>query len=495
MTPLGSRFTHLMRSPRATLGLFTILALGTVAAVLSPHLARGGGEPAAPQPPASPPVVVVQPDPQGIRLTGALAQSKLLQGSNGVVYLDISIATPPNEGAAPVRRATDIVVVLDRSGSMAADNKLPYAKEAVRSLVGRLQADDRFALVVFDSSATVQIPLSPITENMRAQILRHVQGLRPGASTNIGAGLLTARALLAGDGGPRSRRVILLSDGETNVGIVDPKELGKIATSFSTHAAVLSTIGMGLEFNETLMAALADYGMGHYAYLEHLATLGDILQKDVSDAQQVYANASHVEFTLGEGVTITDAGGYPLETTDAGTVRVMTGQLFGGTQKRFVVTLQVPTTHVGDVRLGTATVQYTTTQGPARLALPAEGLQVAVLEASRRDEAVSSMDKDLQRHIWETNNLGRTQKELSTWLRRGEKQKAEAAITQYRDALKEEEARAGVPMSSPESLQKLSDMEKDLGNAFTGPAEEQATKRNRAAKEQHKKSFQGQRSY
>src|SRR6266568_4411291 len=55
--------------------------------------------------------------------------------------------------------------------------------------------------------------------------------------------------------------------------------------SFCTHGAVLSTIGMGLGFNETLMASLADYGMGHYAYLEHLATLGDILQQDLHDAQ------------------------------------------------------------------------------------------------------------------------------------------------------------------------------------------------------------------
>jgi Ca-activated chloride channel family protein len=495
MTPLGIRFTRLARSPRVTLGIFTVLVIGTAAAVLSPHLARGGGQSAPQPPPANPPIAVVQQDTQGVQLTGALAQSKLVQGSNGVVYLDLTITAPTLAGTGVPRRASDIIVVLDRSGSMAADNKLPYAKEAVRTLVGRLQAEDRFALIVFDSQAAVQIPLSPVTESVRTQILRQVQGIRPGASTNIGDGLLTARALLEGGGSTRSRRVILLSDGETNVGIVDPKELGKIAASLSQHQAVLSTIGMGLEFNETLMASLADYGMGHYAYLERLATLGEILQQDVSDAQQVYANASRLELTLGEGVTITDAGGYPLDTTQPGTARVVTGQLLGGTKKHFVVTLQVPTTQVGDVRLGTATLHYTTGAGPTSLALPAEGLQVAVLETSRREEAAASMDMALQRQIWETNNLGRTQKELSTWLRRGDKQKAEAAITQYRDALKAAEATAGAPMSSPESLQKLSDMEKDLNDAFTGPAGEQATKRNRAAKEQHKKSFQGQRTY
>jgi hypothetical protein len=58
---------------------------------------------------------------------------------------------------------------------------------------------------------------------------------------------------------------------------------------------------MGLGFNETLMAALADYGMGNYSYLEHLSTLDDILRKDLQDATQVFASASSLSITLGKG--------------------------------------------------------------------------------------------------------------------------------------------------------------------------------------------------
>jgi Ca-activated chloride channel family protein len=97
------------------------------------------------------------------------------------------------------------------------------------------------------------------------------------------------------------------------MGIVDPKALGQIAASFSMHGAVLSTIGMGLGFNETLLASLADYGMGNYSYLEHLATLGSILQKDLHDAKQVFASASSLELVLSEGITVSDIGGYPIE--------------------------------------------------------------------------------------------------------------------------------------------------------------------------------------
>ena len=497
MTRLVTRLSRIMRSPRATLFIFATLVVGTATAVLVPQLVQSGGAPSGggKVPLAGPPVALVNQDPNGVQLAGTLSQPKLVQGSNGTVYLDLTIATPAT-ALSSVHRASDVVVVLDRSGSMAADNRLPYAKEAVRSIVGRLQADDRFALVTFDSSATVTTALVHVTDAIREQIARQLDGIHPGASTNISDGLLKARALLAGSGAERSRRVLLLSDGEANMGVVDPQELGKIAASFSTHGAVLSTIGMGLGFNETLMASLADYGMGHYAYLEHLATLGTILQQDLHDAQQVYASSSSLEITLGDGVSVTDVGGYPIDlTSQLGTARVATGQLLGGAKKHFVVTLQVPTTHVGDVRLGEVTLRYTTSSGTGSVALPREGLRLAVLETARRDEAVASIDKEIYRQIWETNNLGRMQKELSGWLRLGDRKKAEETLTHYRDALQQEEAAAGVPMSSPEVLQKLSTMEKDLNEAFSGPVEQQADKRNRAAKEQHQKSFLGQRSY
>ena len=255
MTRLGTRLSRMVRSPRTVLLLFAALAAGTAAAIHAPQLARGGGAaPAAP--PVAPPVSLTHQDPHGVQLTGTLSQTKLVQGENGVVYLHLAIETPAATLLPSARRASDIVVVLDRSGSMAADNRLPYAKEAVRSLLGQLQAEDRFALVTFDSSATVDAPLMPVTDAVRTQLQRQIDGLRPGASTNLSDGLLKARALFEGSTTARSRRVLLLSDGEANMGIVEPQELGKLAASFSTHGAVLSTIGLGLGFNETLMASL-----------------------------------------------------------------------------------------------------------------------------------------------------------------------------------------------------------------------------------------------
>jgi len=431
----------------------------------------------------------------GVTFSGTLSQTKLVQGGNGVMYLELNITTPAATLSPSSVKASDIVVVLDRSGSMAAENRLPYAKEAVRRLVRQLQAEDRFALITFDSVAVVDTELTPVTDAARERIVRRVHAIQPGSSTNISDGLLKARALLQGNAGERSRKVILLSDGEANMGIVDPKELAKIAASFTGHSAVLSTIGMGLGFNETLMAALADYGMGHYAYLEHLEKLGEILEQDMSDTRQVFASASSLEITCGDGVTVTDVGGYPIDlAAQPGTARVATGQLLGGAKKHFVVTMTVPTDRVGEVGLGSVTLHYATNQGMSSIALSPEHLRIAVLEPVRRDEAATSVRRELVQQLWEGNNLGRLQKDYSHWLRVGDQQKAQQVITDYRQALQKAATDTGVRVENQAVTDKLSAMEQELHEVFSGPAPQQAEKRNRAAKTRYSESLKSQRS-
>jgi Ca-activated chloride channel homolog len=516
MQHLSTRIARILHSPQGALGLFAALVVGTAAVALAPKAIGGGAAGTATGP-------TVHQGTDGVTFSGTLSQTKLVQGGNGVMYLDLHITTPAATLSPASVKASDIVVVLDRSGSMAAENRLPYAKEAVRRLVRQLQAEDRFALITFDAVAVVDTELTPVTAAARERIVQRVNALQPGSSTNISDGLLKARALLqehAGEGAPlnwrpsadavagngpdgpaptqsrqRNRKVILLSDGETNMGIVDPKELAKIAASFTGYSAVLSTIGMGLGFNETLMAALADYGMGHYAYLEHLERLGEILEQDMSDTRQVFASASSLEIACGDGVTVTDVGGYPIDlTSQPGMARVATGQLLGGAKKHFVVTMTVPTDRLGEVALGNVTLHYTTSQGTSSIALAPEHLRIAVLEPARRDEAVASVRRDLVQQLWEGNNLGRLQKDYSHWLRAGEQRKAQQALADYRQALQKAETDTGVRVENQIVIDKLSAMEQELNEAFSGPAPQQAEKRNRAAKTRYGESLKSQRS-
>src|SRR5262249_46982903 len=168
--------------------------------------------------------------------------------------------------------------------------------------------------------------------------------------------------------------------------------------------------------------------------------------------------------------------------------------LLGGTRKHFVVTMTVPTDRAGDLGLGNVTLHYTTSQGPSSLALAPEHLRIAVLEPARRDEAAASVSRDLVQQLWEGNHLGRLQKDYSHWLRVGDKQKAQQAIADYRQALQKAETDTGVRVENQAVTDKLSIMEQELNETFSGPAPQQEEKRNRAAKTRYGESLKIQRS-
>ncbi|MEE8350089.1 MAG: VWA domain-containing protein, partial [Acidobacteriota bacterium] len=278
----------------------------------------------------------------GVKFQASLSNPMIVQGADGTVYLNLAVTTPRTDYRDILRVPTDLVVVLDRSGSMAEDNKWHYATQAVHSVLDRLGTSDRIALVTFDSNAQVQSRLVAASDENIRRFRSIVNNLTPGASTNMGEGLVRAEELVSGIMAAKRRgRVLLLSDGHANAGIVEPSELGAMVRRISNQGAVVSTIGMGLGFNETLMASLADHGMGSFSYLEHLESLGTILAKELSDSRDLYADASEMRIDLPSGVELIDAAGYPF-VLEGQTAVIRTGQLFQDSVKNFMATLRIP---------------------------------------------------------------------------------------------------------------------------------------------------------
>ncbi len=326
MAPLKSFVAyHPQLTVFAVLALMTILLVGLH--VISPHGLTGGMRQAHARP-------LMEPDNRGaaaavsdVSLHAELSQTKLVQGQDGTVYVNLHIQTPEMRTCPFGKTATDIVVVLDRSPSMMAANKWPYAKAAVLELLSQLDASDRLGLVAFDRYAAVYSELVAVTPAARQRLTHVVQNMTVGSATNIGDGLLHAKTLMENSPSQRVKKMLLLSDGETNTGITDPNALARLASEISDQPIVLSTIGMGLGFNESLMATLADHGMGNYSYLEHLETLGHILAKDLDDTRRIYAESSELRLHLPDGVKLEDAAGYPVQTADGdmASVRIKTG--------------------------------------------------------------------------------------------------------------------------------------------------------------------------
>lgn len=429
-----------------------------------------------------------------VKINTRLSQHKLVKGEQQTVYLEFSIDTPQATSQEAQKQASDIVVVLDRSGSMSGANKMNYAKTAIENLLSHLNANDRFALISFSNNAIVHSGLVPVDSQNRDQLIALTGKIRTGGGTAMSDGLQQAVILLKQNSRAVATKVILLSDGHANQGITDINGLSQIVRQLTEKETVLSSIGMGLDFNETLMSALADYGMGSYDYLENLTNLGEVFNHQLDSTRTLYAAKSHLNLNLADGVTLLDSAGYPVE-RDGNTVHIKTGQLLQGAHKHFTLTFKVTPDADKQFNLASLDFNYALQGREVQHTVKPESLAVAVVEPQKRQEAVASIDKEVYQQSWLKNNLGRMRKQVSGFLRSGEKNKADQVISEYRDEVSKAELDAAMPIATPELKEALNEMESSVDDAFRGNEQEKKHKQKRAAKAMQYDSLKDQRAY
>lgn len=442
------------------------------------------------------PVLSSSPDAM-VRVSGLLSQTKFVQNEDGTVYLNLAVEGPSELRNVKERSSVDVVVVLDRSGSMAEDRKLPFAKAAITELIDRLQDGDRFSLVTFDDAARTDVTPTLIAAGAKERLRSVVSTIQTGGGTNIGDGLSHARQLLrTAEADRRLRKIILLSDGQTNVGITDPKALNAMAKEIADTQVTVSTVGMGLGFNEVLMASLSDYGMGSYAFLERLDGLEGLFAKDLSDTRSIYAQGSFLEINLPNGVELIDAGGFPFEHVagQPSLRRVRSGQILRGGKKQIALTYRIPTTTVGGKELGSVRLAYQVDGRETQLAVSPEVLALAVVPGTERAAAVASINQDLLRSTWSKNNLGIMQKRVHEWIAQGKDGEARAEIARYEQQASQLGGKVGAKLLDEKAEAELQTMRKGLEDAVSAKGAERDVKFNRYRKESQKAGYYNQSS-
>ncbi|HEX9829616.1 MAG TPA: VWA domain-containing protein, partial [Bacteroidota bacterium] len=233
----------------------------------------------------------------------ARLNSPYISSNGGTAYLHISVTTP-DVGTAK-RRPMNISVVLDRSGSMAGEGKIDYAKRALNSLIDQLNPEDIFSIVVYDDQIDVLRAAAPVRDKW--ELKRLVESIYARGSTNLGGGMIEGfQQVQRYVSKEFVNRVVLLSDGLANQGIVDPTELNRIARQYRSKSITLTTMGVGLDYNENLMVALADNGGGNYYFIESPNILASILRKEMNMLASIVAQNAVLEMTLGKGVHLKD---------------------------------------------------------------------------------------------------------------------------------------------------------------------------------------------
>jgi Ca-activated chloride channel family protein len=175
----------------------------------------------------------------------------------------------------------NLVFLIDTSGSMQSEDKLPLLKQSFAQLVEQLRPQDRVTMVVYAGSAGLVLEPTPGSEKDR--ILAALDRLEAGGSTNGGAGIQLAYAMAKQSFVKNGvNRVILATDGDFNVGTTDQKALETLVGDQRKHGIALTTLGFGTgNYNDAMAERLADVGDGNHAYIDTLQEARKVLVEEM----------------------------------------------------------------------------------------------------------------------------------------------------------------------------------------------------------------------
>lgn len=206
-------------------------------------------------------------------------------------------------------RPLNLALVIDKSGSMADDNKLTRVKQALLTLVSQLRSTDVLSIVTFDSDTQVLLPAQPVTDKEVVKEL--IQGIEPGSSTNLNAGLMLGyQEALKHFRKEATNRVILLTDGIANRGVTDPKQIAQNSLSYNDRGIDLSTIGVGMDLNKDLLSGLAKSGRGLFHFVADSQDIQKVFVNEVQSLISPVASEPNLSVEYGPGLQLVKVYGY-----------------------------------------------------------------------------------------------------------------------------------------------------------------------------------------
>jgi len=425
-----------------------------------------------------------------VSVSGHLIQDKVLQGSDGTLGLNLTlqaeeIATS-NSGEA---RNVDMVIVLDRSGSMKG-RKINDARQAVLKLLSSLGANDRFALVTYSDGVQIASGLLNVTRKNQQLMESAVSRVRVGGGTNLGAGLQAGINLLrSSDRNTNAAKVILISDGLANKGITDVQALSGISAVAVEKEFAVSTVGVGDEFNEYLMTAIADHGTGSYYYMENPAAFAEVFQKEFHDTRASIVNNLKILIPLKDGISLADAAGYPINHKNGHAV-FHPGSLHSGQTRNFYLTLRVPTNSNRNFELKNIKIVYHHNNQIFETTLE-DSFKIACVKDQRK--VFSSIDKTYWSEKVINEDYNRLKQEVAADLKSGKKQDAMKRIKKYHGEQKAVNAVVGSARVAENLDKDLKDLEIYVEDTFQGAPAVVRQKQKSNAKALQYEGYRGRR--
>ncbi len=289
--------------------------------------------------------------PDLVALDGALANRFVPAAERSDVVARIRLSVPST--AMLQRPPINVALVIDTSGSMEG-HAIENARAASAALLESLRDGDRFSLVTFDSRAEVLLPSFRLDTTSRAEARRRIDLIQARGTTAMAEGLQLGVVEVMRHHDPAGiNRVVLLGDGVPNnrAGIEDT------ASSAGSRGVTITALGLGLDYDETLMGAIAQRSGGRFHYVEDSSAVAGLFRDEVLRMERVVARNAVAVLTPGPGVEVENVVGIEATRTDAGIV-VSLGDVTEGAARDLIVRMKAPSRRNGasvellDVSLG-----------------------------------------------------------------------------------------------------------------------------------------------
>lgn len=329
--------------------LLPFALLGSVG-VAGALVGTGGMSPSTPTP--TPPATTTTTDLGAVRVEASLERTHLPANTSGETFARVALIGRAAQEKSKSRAPVSLTLVIDRSGSMGSEQKMDAAEDAACRALQELQSGDRFSVVSFDNGADVLVDDAFVKAGgdgvQSACFAIKNMSARGGTDMRSGLGVGGDRALaIAGDG--RVNRLLLLSDGQPDTA----DGLAARAAELARRGVTTTTIGLGTDYNEDLMASIADQGMGNSYFVESRTERGGgtqqltkIFETELKSMAEVVAQNTSITLTPQQGLEIVNVIGFASDKSNGATI-IPVGDIYAGRTIDVLVKVRHPVSAAG----------------------------------------------------------------------------------------------------------------------------------------------------
>ncbi len=264
-----------------------------------------------------------------------LSHQKIRSDVKGSAFVKVALTGLELSGDRP---PLNLSLVIDRSGSMRGA-RIKQAQQAAKLAISMLKPDDIISIIAYDTEAELLLPATKVGNGKLAK--KQISRLKANGSTALFAGTqMGGEEVVKFLSRERVNRVVLLSDGIANVGPSSTEELAQLGLKLAGRGIAVSTIGLGLGYNEDLMARLADSSDGNHSFVERADQLAGIMSLELNDALAVVAQDVELKLTFPKGVRPVRALGREAK-FNGQVVSSTIKQLITGTERYVLIEVEV----------------------------------------------------------------------------------------------------------------------------------------------------------